>query len=226
MSIALRNPLQLAAVVILGVAQSFMLVVLYHGCGAEEPESNPYFQYKAWKSEGEKIIGNWLGLVFLATTDQFIICTFAMVLMIPSNYPVYRREMGSHMYSASSYFTAATFSNIATNIFYPILVSLLTFFFYDYPISDFGGFLAFFAVEASAALAGICYGQVIGSFITTEYAAMTWLMQSLTIYYLGAGMLTNAGSGSNWFGDFLQWISPLRYLNELAMRRMLAGRDD
>ena len=149
-----------------------------------------------------------------------------MVLMIPSNYPVYRREMGSHMYSATSYFTAATFSNIATNIFYPILVSLLTFFFYDFKISDFGGFMAFFSVEASAALAGICYGQVIGSFITTEYAAMTWLMQSLTIYYLGAGMLTNAGSGSNWFGDFLQWISPLRYLNELSMRRMLAGRHE
>ena len=37
MSIALRNPLQLAAVVILGVAQSFMLVVLYHGCGGKTP---------------------------------------------------------------------------------------------------------------------------------------------------------------------------------------------
>ena len=35
MSVALRNPLQLAAVVVLGVAQSFMLVVLYHGCGGE-----------------------------------------------------------------------------------------------------------------------------------------------------------------------------------------------
>ncbi len=38
-------------------------------------------------------------------------------------------------------------------------------------------------------------------------------------------MLVNAGNGANWFGTFLQWISPLRYINELAMRRMLAGRD-
>ena len=53
MSVAIRNPLQLAAVVFLGVAQSFMLVVLYHGCGGEKPESNPRFQLKAWKSEGE-----------------------------------------------------------------------------------------------------------------------------------------------------------------------------
>ena len=48
-------------------------------------------------------------------------------------------------------------------------------------------------------------------------------MQSLTVYYLGAGMMINA-SNANWLGVFFQWISPLRYVNELAMRRMLAGR--
>ena len=157
MSVALRNPLQLAAVVVLGVAQSFMLVVLYHGVGDATLSPTAYLP-KERRSEAEQIVTNWLGLIFLATTDQFIICAFAMVLMIPSNYPVYRREMGSHMYTAPSYFAAATMSNIATNIFYPVLVSLMTFFFYGYPISDFGGFMAFFAVEASAALAGICYG--------------------------------------------------------------------
>ena len=40
---------------------------------------------------------------------------------------------------------------------------------------------------------------------------------------MGSGMMVNAGT-TNWFGSFLQWISPLRYLNELAFRRMLAGR--
>ena len=41
---------------------------------------------------------------------------------------------------------------------------------------------------------------------------------------VGAGMLVNAGDGSNWFADFLQYISPLRYINELMLRRMLEGR--
>jgi len=53
---------------------------------------------------------------------------------------------------------------------------------------------------------------------------MTWLLQTLTIYYMGSGMMANAGDGANWFGTFLTWISPLRFLNELAMRRMMAGR--
>jgi len=29
---------------------------------------------------------------------------------------------------------------------------------------------------------------------------------------------------ANWLGTFLTWISPLRYINELAIRRMLVGR--
>jgi len=38
-------------------------------------------------------------------------------------------------------------------------------------------------------------------------------------------MLVNANT-SNYFGIFLQYISPLRYLDELAMRRILAGRPE
>ena len=49
------------------------------------------------------------------------------------------------------------------------------------------------------------------------------LMQSLTVYYMGSGMMVNAAT-ANGFGRFLMWISPLRYVNELAFRRMLAGR--
>ena len=163
-------------------------------------------------------------MVFLASSDQFIICAFAMVLMIPLAFPVFQREMGSHMYSASAYFISATASNICINMFYPLLVSLLTFWSYGFPISNFEGFMCFLLIEASGALAGLCFGQVIGSCVHTEYAALTVLLQTLTVYYMGSGMMVNAAQ-ANWFGQFLQWISPLRYLNELAFRRMLAGRN-
>ena len=173
----------------------------------------------------KKYITNWLGLVFLASSDQFIICAFAMVLLIPLAFPVFKREIGSRMYTVAPYFWATTASNVCTNFFYPVLVSTLTFWFYGYPDHSFGAYLLFFLVELSSALMGICFGQVIGSFVHTEYAAMSWLLQSLTVYYLGAGMMTNAAE-ANWFGDFLQYISPLRYVNELAYRRMLAGRPE
>ena len=75
-----------------------------------------------------------------------MICAFAMVLIIPMAYPVYRREMGSHMYSASAYFFAATLSAVCINIFYPLLVSILTFWFYGFPDESFSGFLCFFGI--------------------------------------------------------------------------------
>ena len=219
MSNACRNPLQLMAVVVLGLVQSFLLVMLFGGVGDDKINSLIAL------GNSESIIFNWLGMVFLASSDQFIICAFAMVLMIPLAFPVFQREMGSHMYSATSYYIAATLSNICINIFYPLLVSLLTFFFYGFPISNFEGFMCFFLIETTAALAGICFGQVIGSCVTTEYNALMTLLQTLTLYYLGSGMLVNAAS-ANWFGMFLMWVSPLRYVNELSFRRMLAGRNE
>ena len=99
-----------------------------------------------------------------------------MVLMIPMAYPVYCREMGSRMYTATAYFFSTTMSNVLINIFYPLLVSLLTFFFYGFPEGGLGGFLCFFLIEVGGALAGIAFGQVIGSFVQSEYAAMTWLL--------------------------------------------------
>ena len=65
---------------------------------------------------------------------------------------------------------------------------------------------------------------MIGTFITDDYTALSWLLQSLTIFYLGAGMMVNS-STTNWFGTFLQYISPLRFGNELGLRRLLTGRD-
>ena len=221
---AIRNPLQLLAVLILGCVQSFMLITLYSGVGNVKLEDFKSAHSKDDLTDvAKKYIYNWLGLVFLASSDQFIICAFAMILLIPMALPVFKREMGNRMYTPAAYFWATTASNICTNIFYPVLVSCLTFWFYGYPIDTFSGFFLFFLVEASGALMGICFGQVIGSIVDNENAAITWLLNSLSVYYLGAGMMINA-SNANWLGVFFQWISPLRYVNELALRRILAGR--
>ena len=129
------------------------------------------------------------------------------------------------MYTVAPYFLANTCSNITTYVIYPILVSFLTFFWFKYPESDFGGFMLFFMIELVAAVMGLCYGQLIGSIVYTEYFALLTLMQTITIYYLGAGILINAQE-ANWLASFFQWISPMRYANELAFRRILAGRDE
>ena len=127
------------------------------------------------------------------------------------------------MYTVAPYFLASFCSNVCTYVIYPILVSFLTFFFTDYPDGGFSGFMKFFLIELTGPVMGLCYGQLIGSIVYTEYFALLTLMQTITIYYLGTGLLINAES-SNWLATFFQWISPMRYTNEMAFRRIMDGR--
>ena len=53
---------------------------------------------------------------------------------------------------------AATLSSACINIFYLILVSLFTFWFYKYPVDGIVGFSSFLAVQTAGALCGICFG--------------------------------------------------------------------
>jgi len=55
------------------------------------------------------------------------------------------------------------------------MVSSLTFWWYGFPVSTFEGFFNFFLVETTAAVCGLCFGLLIGSFVTTEFAALIWL---------------------------------------------------
>ena len=99
-----------------------------------------------------------------------------MVLLIPLAFPVYKREMGSHMYSASAYYFANTLANICTYFFYPLFVTALTFPFYKFEVGDFEAYLHWLLISGLMAFAGLCYGQVIGTFINNDYTALSWLL--------------------------------------------------
>lgn len=173
----------------LGLIQSFLQVSMFHDVVSKSPLIPEHLQ-------------NLLGYVFLTTSDQFIMTSFGMILLIPSAYPVYRREIGSRLYSPTAYFIAQTLSNTTIYVFYPLLVTLLTYFFAGFPLTAVG-FFQWLAIMTTMALCGICFGQVIGCFVTGEYSAIAWLLQCVSIYYSGGGVLVNAGTGSNTFGDIL-----------------------
>ena len=145
------------AVVLLGLIQSFFLTSLYSGAGDEDINIHV--------AHDKQVVTNWIGMVFLSLSDQFIIVSFGMVLLIPLAYPVYKREMGSHMYTAASYYWASTFANVCTYFFYPLVVSALTFPFYKFRDAGFIEYLNWLLISGMMAFAGLCYGQVIGTFI-------------------------------------------------------------
>ena len=160
----------------------------------------------------------------MAASDQFCTSAFFVIMQVPSSYTIFRRELTSHMYGPTAHFFSGTLSALLWILFYPVLISLLTFWTYGFPIETFEGFLNFLVIMIVSAYAGVCFGKFMTSFIHQENTAQIGLMQGLIIYYLGGGLVYNASSGSNWLGDLLQYISPLRVINELMFRRMLEGR--
>ena len=81
-----------------------------------------------------------------------------MVLLIPLSIPIYKREMGSHMYSATAFYFAGTLSNICTYFFYPFLVSALTFPFYKFEVDDFKAYMVWLLISGLMAFTGLTYG--------------------------------------------------------------------
>ena len=66
-------------------------------------------------------------MVFLTMSDAFLMCAIACILQIPLALPVFKREQGSRMYTPAAYYIAGLLANICSFIFYPVMVSLITF---------------------------------------------------------------------------------------------------
>lgn len=121
MLVSWRNPLILFAIVFLSIFQAFLLSTIFGGVGSEDLGIN--FQ------KDVSICTNYLGFSFLITSDQFIICAFAMIMQIPQSYPVYMRETKNRMYRPTVYYFANLLSAICCHFFYPLFVSLGSFYF-------------------------------------------------------------------------------------------------
>ena len=156
------------AIIFIALVQSFLLVSIYYHVGQSHLSLN-------LKKDAEVVI-QWMGVCFLSTSDSWIICAFAMILQIPLEFPVYKREMGSRMYTSSAYFFASYLANVLVYIFYPISCALLCFWFYDFRASNFTDFLVWVSIMGCMGMSGLSFGQVIGSFVESDYAALSWLL--------------------------------------------------
>ena len=72
---AVRNPLQLLAILFFAVIQGFLLSCLYYGVGGEhfhivwEKKGPHHIPVPHLRSDAMQVILNWLGLTFLAVSD-------------------------------------------------------------------------------------------------------------------------------------------------------------
>jgi len=127
------------------------------------------------------------------------------------------------MYSPTAYFLASTLTAFLLVWFYPIVVAVVSFWFFDFADHSFLA-MVYYALALSAnCYAGCYFGLIFGIMCRDPIMAQNLLNAAITILNFGAGLLANTGSGANWLIKFISWISPVRYGAELVMRRVLAG---
>lgn len=120
-----RLPTALVAVVFMATFQGLTQGSIFGDVGAKN--FSPIDM-----ANNQKVASNYLGLAFMVGSDQFITMSFAQVLAIPVARPIFMREIANRMYSPTSYYLASCTASILTFILYPIISSLVSFYFFGF----------------------------------------------------------------------------------------------
>ena len=165
-----------------------------------------------------------MGLSFLVASDQFITCSFAQVLQIPIVRPIMIRELSNRMYGVNAYYLSMVTTTVTLFITYPIVVTLTSFWFFEFDEHGFGAMMDFMLIMILTAFAGGFWGFTFGSLMKNEVSATQLNMLFLIMFSFGGGFYANTGSGQNIAVRLISYISPMRYSTELLMSRVVAGK--
>jgi len=168
---------------------------------------------------------NYLGLAFICVFDNFVELGFAQILMIPLTYALFTREISNRTYSPSAYYLANWFSALCTYCMYPIITSVLIWYFIELKDNSFTNLVCFTGSNALIALAGLNFGIFISSLTNDPVIAIVIEVGMMFLFGMGGGQIVNIGgedpAGFFWFNQTLMYLSPLRYGAELIMRCFL-----
>lgn len=128
------------------------------------------------------------------------------------------------MYSTSAYYLSMVTATATLFFLYPVVVTLTSFFFFNFEESSFGAMLDWMLVLFLTALAGGFWGFTFGTFMKNEVTATQLNMLFLMMFSFGAGFYANTGQDQNLTVQLISYISPMRYSTELLMTRALAGK--
>ena len=84
-------------------------------------------------------------------------------MQIPQLNPVFQREHSSNMYSVHAYYTAIMCQTFCVIWFYPIMVSVLSFYCFDFEYKEAEDLLTYMGGALFIALSGIYFGIFVGT---------------------------------------------------------------
>jgi len=164
-----------------------------------------------------------LGLAYLAASDQFIMMSMAQVLQIPIARPIFEREVGNRMYSASAYYLASTAASLMIFFLYPCFTAMISYWSLGFNNPTWWGMLDYMGALALPAFVGSLWGFTFGSFFRNETSCLQVNLLFIMLFNMGAGHTRNIGNGVNHFAWFISTISPVRYGTEMLMTRIVKG---
>ena len=97
------------------------------------------------------------------------------------------------MYSVSAYYLAIATTTVTMFILYPIVLSLTSFYFYDFDEHSLDALINWMFVLTLAAFAGAFWGFSFGSMCTNQVTAIELNMLFIVIFCLGGGIFANTG---------------------------------
>lgn len=147
----------------------------------------------------------------------------AQVLQIPISRPIFEREVGNRMYSPTAYYLSHIGASLALFFIYPLFTSLISYWFFGFADASIYGLLDWFGCLALPALVGGLWGFSFGTFFHNEFSALQGNLVFILMFNLGAGHVTNLGSGAPLFARFISTVSPVRYATEMLMYRIVSG---
>lgn len=103
----LRNPRSLNAIVFNAIFVGLLTLALYWNTADESRYSTPDGPLDPrFIVLQEQKYGNWLGFSFLMSNNLFFTSVSVVVLQMPLQVPVFKRELMSNMYGPTIYFLA------------------------------------------------------------------------------------------------------------------------
>ena len=97
---------------------------------------------------------------------------------------------------------------VATFIYYPIILTFVSFWCFDLPNSSFENFISYLFCLIFMMFAGASLGFAFGTVFNDPLLASKLLENLAICFQMGAGMIVNVSSKANGFVRFLGWISP------------------
>jgi hypothetical protein len=141
-----------------------------------------------------------------------------VILQVPLQAPVMKRELANKMYSPTAYFLGRFTSTLVIQLLFPLIMILLLFWFIgcDTSQENFWWMMAY-GILSNFAFCG--QGYFMGIIVMDEDAVKVCNLLVILLWMISNGVLANLES-ANWFIKVLGTISPLRYTCEGFLRRM------